>query len=183
MTQKPSWATDIALIVGASLVIALLAQIAIPLPFTPVPITGQTFGVLLMGILLGWRRAGVATLLYLTEGAVGLPFFAGGSAGLAKFAGPTAGYLFAFPIAAILTGWLAERGWDRSPRTAGLAMLFGSVLILVSGTVVLSFFVGGLVPAIAQGLLPFVPGDLFKTTLAALLLPTLWKTLPQKTKR
>src|SRR6267378_7772382 len=105
------------LIAGASLVTAAAAQLAIPVPWSPVPITGQTFAVLLTGAALGPRRAFAAQLLYLIEGAAGLPFFAGGAGGAAVLAGPTAGYLLGFPFAAALTGFLAARGWDR--RFAG----------------------------------------------------------------
>src|SRR5437867_606745 len=101
---------DITLIVGASVVTALAAQVAISLPWTPVPITGQTFAVLLTGAVLGARRGFLAQALYLLEGALGLPVFAGGAAGLAKLLGPTGGYLVAFPFAAALVGALCERG-------------------------------------------------------------------------
>jgi biotin transport system substrate-specific component len=166
---------DAILISTATLVTALCAQIAIPLPFTPVPITGQTFAVLLTGVALGRKRALIALLLYLAEGACGLPFFAGGSSGPMKFVGPTAGYLFAFPIAAYVTGFLAEKGWDKTPFKAAFAMFLGSFIILTLGTCVLSFFVGGLGSGFAQGFAPFIPGDIVKTTLAAIALPTLWR--------
>jgi biotin transport system substrate-specific component len=113
---------DAVLVVTGSVFIALLAQVAIPLPFSPVPITGQTFAVLLVGVLLGSRRGGLGVLLYLLEGAAGLPFFAGGTAGLARLAGPTGGYLVGFVVAAIVVGLLAERGWDRR--------IWGQVFIL-----------------------------------------------------
>lgn len=171
---------EIILTLLGSLVIVGMAQIAIPLPFTPVPITGQTFAVLLVGMALGPRLGAAAALAYLVEGAAGLPVFAGGSAGIAKFVGPTAGYLFAYPLAAALVGWLAERGWDRKPLTTALGMFLGSLIILGLGTAVLSFFVGGLVPALAKGLLPFLPGDVVKTTLAALTLPGAWAVLGKK---
>src|SRR5438874_10199291 len=99
---------DVLLIVGATIVTALAAQVEIRLPWTPVPITGQTFAVLLSGAVLGARRAFLAQVLYLAEGASGLPFFSGGAAGLAKLMGPTGGYLAGFPFAAALTGFLAE---------------------------------------------------------------------------
>src|SRR6185503_6906981 len=117
------------LIVGASVVTALAAQLAIPLPWSPVPITGQTFAVLLSGAVLGARRAFLAQVLYLAEGAIGLPVFAGGALGVAKLLGPTGGYLIAFPFAAALTGWLAQRGWDRHVSTMFVAMLLGSSVI------------------------------------------------------
>ena len=164
------------LIVGASFVTALAAQIAIPVPWSPVPITGQTFAVLLSGAVLGTRRAFVAQLLYLAEGAVGLPVLAGGAAGFVKFVGPTGGYLMAFPFAAALTGALAERGWDRRFVTTLAAMLLGSVVIFACGLAMLSRFVPG-DALLSAGLLPFVPGDLIKSTLAALAFPAAWRAV------
>jgi len=162
------------LIAGASLVTAAAAQLAIPVPWSPVPITGQTFAVLLTGAALGPRRAFAAQLLYLIEGAAGLPFFAGGAGGAAVLAGPTAGYLLGFPFAAALTGFLAARGWDRRFAGTVAAMLLGSAVIFALGLAVLSRFL----PAgrlLGAGLLPFVPGDLIKATLAAIALPTAWR--------
>ena len=165
---------NVLLIVGASVVTALAAQIAVPVPWSPVPITGQTWAVLLSGAVLGARRAFLAQALYLMEGAAGLPVFAGGAAGFHVFAGPTAGYLAAFPFAAAMTGLLAERGWDRRFLTMVAAMLLGSVVIFAFGLANLSRFV----PAehlLAAGLLPFLPGDVVKSSLAALAFPTAWR--------
>src|SRR5438093_7348200 len=120
---------NVVLVASASLVTALGAQLAIPLPWSPVPITGQTFAVVLSGALLGARRGFLAQALYLAEGALGLPVFAAGAAGPAVFAGPTAGYLMAFPFAAAVTGALVGRGWDRRFATMFLAMLLGSAVI------------------------------------------------------
>lgn len=162
------------LVVAASLLTAGAAQLEIRLPWTPVPITGQTFAVLLCGVVLGARRAFLAQSLYLLQGACGLPFFAGGAAGLLVFAGPTGGYLVAFPFAALVTGALAERAWDRRPATMFLAMLLGSTVIFAAGLAQLSRFV----PAdrlIATGLAPFVAGDVIKSALAAIAFPTAWK--------
>lgn len=166
--------TNLGLIVGASLVTALAAQAALPVPWSPVPITGQTFAVALSGAVLGARRAFLAQALYLAQGALGLPVFAAGGAGLAVFAGPTAGYLLAFPLAAALTGFLAQRGWDRRFGTMMVAMLIGSVPVFVLGLAQLSRFI----PAdglLAAGLFPFLPGDVIKATLAALAFPAVWR--------
>lgn len=171
---------DALLVVLCSALVGMGAQVSIPLPFTPVPVTGQTFAVLLTGMLLGSRRAAVAMLLYLAEGAVGLPVFAGGAAGAAVFAGKTAGYLLAFPLAAFATGLLAERGWDRKPWTAALGMFLGSLVILSLGALVLSAFVGGVRSGFALGFLPFLPGDVVKTALAALALPAAWRVLERR---
>ena len=162
------------LVLGASLLVALAARVTIPLPFSPVPITGQTFAVLLVGALLGSRAGAAAMLAYLAEGAVGLPVFAGARGGPGVLIGPTAGYLYGFVAAAFVTGWLCERGWDRRVATAALAMLVGNAVIYLFGLPWLAFFVG---PdrVLTAGLLPFIPGDLFKVVLAALALPTGWR--------
>ena len=162
------------LLLGSSLVTALAAQVAIPVPWSPVPITAQTFAVLLCGAVLGARRAFLAQALYLLEGAAGLPVFAGGAAGLAKLAGPTAGYLLAFPCAAAITGMLAERGWDRRFPSMMSAMLLGGAVIFVPGLAWLSRFVPSH-QLLAAGLFPFVPGDLLKAALSALAFPTVWR--------
>jgi biotin transport system substrate-specific component len=162
------------LVVGASVVTALAAQLAFRLPFSPVPITGQTFAVLLSGAVLGPRRAFLAQALYLLEGAAGLPVFAGASGGAHVLAGPTAGYLLAFPFAAVVTGALAARGWDRHFASMLAALLLGSTVIFALGLAGLARFV----PAsqlLPSGLLPFVPGDLVKSGLAALAFPAAWR--------
>jgi biotin transport system substrate-specific component len=163
-------------VIGGSLLVALSAQVAIPLPFSPVPITGQTLAALLIGALLGRRLGACALLLYLAEGTVGLPVFAGGGFGLARLAGPTGGFLVGLVVAAYLVGYLAERGWDRRPATTILAMVLGGIVIYAFGLVWLDRFVG---PSrvLAAGLLPFIPGDLFKIVLAAALLPSGWALL------
>ncbi|MBI2789554.1 MAG: biotin transporter BioY [Elusimicrobia bacterium] len=166
-------------VVVASLFIAVCAQINIPLPFTPVPLSGGTLGVLYTGALLGSRRGAVAAVLYLLEGSIGLPFFSGGAAGFVHLLGPTGGYLAGFPVGAFATGLLAERGWDRTPGRAFLAMLAGSLPIFALGLLGLSRFV----PAetlLAQGLWPFVPGDLLKSAASAGLLPLGWKLLGKR---
>jgi biotin transport system substrate-specific component len=169
-----SLATDAVLIVGASLLVAASARVAIPLPWTPVPVTGQTFAVLLTGMLLGWRRGALALALYLLEGAAGLPVFAGGAGGAARLIGPTGGYLWSYPLAAALVGWLAERGWDRRPHGAAFAMGIGSAFILLSGGLWLSVFVGDVAAGFGKGLLSFLPVEMVKVALAAALLPGGW---------
>ncbi len=163
---------QLALLVGGSLLVALLAQLTIRLPFTPVPITGQTYGVLLVGALLGSRRGALSLLLYLVEGGLGLPFFAGGAAGWPG--GPTAGYLVGFVLAAVIVGWLTERGWDRRFTTAVVAMALGDVAIYLVGLPWLAVYVGA-DKAIPLGLLPFLPGDALKILLAAATLPVGWR--------
>jgi len=153
------------LVLGASVLIALAAQVAIPLPFNLVPVTGQTFAVLLVGALLGSRRVALSLLAYLAEGVVGLPVFAGGSGGLARLLGPTGGYLLGFVASAWVVGWLCEQGWGRRVKTALLAMLAGNIVIYLCGLLWLAHFVGA-ERVLALGLLPFIPGDLVKLALA-----------------
>lgn len=162
-----------------SAVIALGAQLEVVLPFTPVPLTGQTFGVLLAGVLLGSRWGALSAAFYLLEGAVGLPVFAGGGAGLLVFAGPTGGYLAGFLPAAWLAGTLAERGWDRSPHTAAAAMLAGSAVLFACGLLNLARFIP-LPGLLAAGFWPFLPGDLLKAGLAAAALPGAWRLLGRR---
>jgi biotin transport system substrate-specific component len=175
-------ARSLALIVAFSLLTALAAQVAIPLPWTPVPITGQTFAVLLTGALLGPRLGALAMIAYLIEGASGLPFFAGGGSGTGRLLlSPTSGYLLTYPAAAFVVGLLAERGWDRSFLTAAAAMALGSLVILLGGWAWLARFVH---PAAAfdAGVAPFLVGDLIKIVLAAAVLPSGWAIL-RKTSR
>lgn len=169
-------AYELLLLVGATLVIALSAQVSIRLWFTPVPITGQTFAVLLVGTLLGSKRGAAALLTYLTQGLAGMPVFANGTSGWAILSGPTGGYLVGFVAAAFVTGWLAERGWDRRVWTTALAMLMGNIVIYACGLTWLAKFVGT-AHVLEAGLTPFLTGDALKIALAAGLLPGGWKLL------
>jgi len=174
-----TWLYDSFLVLGGSLVLALSAQVAIPLPFSPVPITGQTFAVLVIGMLLGrWRGAGVV-VAYLIEGCTGLPVFAEGKMGLAVLLGPTGGYLVSFVPAAFLVGYLAEKGWDRKIPTTFLAMILGNVIIFGLGAAWLSKFVGA-DRALSLGVYPFLIGDAIKIGLATFALPGAWKLLNGK---
>ncbi|MGN6096486.1 MAG: biotin transporter BioY [Bosea sp. (in: a-proteobacteria)] len=153
-----------AVIVG-SLLLALSSQIKVPM--YPVPMTMQTFAVTLIGALYGWRLGAVTVIAWLFEGLIGLPVLAGAAGGAAYFAGPTGGYLVAFPIAAALTGWLAERGWNGSRLAlAFAAMLAGNALCLVIGVAWLGVLIG-LPKAIAVGAVPFLLGAVLKSALAA----------------
>jgi biotin transport system substrate-specific component len=147
-------------VLGGALLIALSARARMPLPFSPVPVTLQTLAVLWVGAQLGARRGALATLVYLGGGALGLPCFAGGG-----LLGPTGGYLLGFVAAAHLVGTLFERGWGRRPTTALAALLLGNGVIYAVGLPWLTAFVGAR-PALALGLLPFVPGDVAKALCA-----------------
>jgi biotin transport system substrate-specific component len=161
------------LVAGAAGFVGLLAQISIPLPFTPVPITGQTLGVLLAGTALGWRRAGLSLALYALAGVAGVPWFAGGASG---YASASFGYVVGFVAAAALCGWLAERGADRSIRKSLPAMLAGEVVIYAFGLTWLALDLHlTAASTLAEGLAPFVVGDLIKAAIAAGLLPAAWR--------
>lgn len=171
------WARTIALVALFSLLTALAAQIVVPLPWTPVPLTGQTFAVLLTGALLGSRLGALTLAAYLLEGALGLPFFRAGAGGAAHLLGPTGGYLLAFPAAAFLTGLLAERGWDKRFLTAAAAMALGSLVILAGGWMWLAILFKGAGEAFRLGVAPFLLGDIIKIALAAAALPLGWAIL------
>jgi biotin transport system substrate-specific component len=173
--RASAWLRDLLLIATGALFLAALAQIEIVLPFTPVPITGQTFGILLIGAVLGATRGAASILLYITEAALGLPFFAGGASGLRVLTGATAGYLVGFVGAAYTVGWLAERGLERSIRTSILPFLAGTVIIYVCGVAWLSVVLGSFSEAVALGLLPFLVGDAVKLIAASMVLPGAWK--------
>jgi biotin transport system substrate-specific component len=167
---------DAAVIVAGALLTAGAAQIRIPLPFTPVPITGQTFAVVLVGASLGPWHGATSQMLYVLLGAVGLPFYAGASHGWDILAGATGGYLLSYPIAAWAIGALAARGWDRKIGSSIGAMLTGNVIIYAIGLPWLAVVLNtGLEKTLELGLYPFIPGDTFKLYLAAMALPGAWK--------
>ncbi len=170
------WRSDLLRIAAGNLLLVLCAWIVFPLPGTPVPVTGQTFGVLFVALLLGSRRGAVTLVLYLLEGLAGLPVFQPlGAPGVLRLAGPTAGYLLAYPAAAYLAGWLAERRVAHSSAKAasslawlGGALLAGELLIFTGGCAWLAVgFRMGWLRAVAAGALPFLPGELIKMALVA----------------
>lgn len=164
------------LVIVFSLFIAACAQFSIQIG--PVPITGQSFAVLLTGALLGSRLGAAAVIAYLIEGALGLPFFAGGGAGIVRFFGPTGGYLVAFPAAAFIVGAFAEHGWDKRYLTAVAAMAIGSAVILLGGLAWFTILTNTPpVAAFKLAVLPFLAGDVVKIALAAAVLPTGWALL------
>jgi biotin transport system substrate-specific component len=167
---------QVGLVIGFSLLTALSAQIVIP--SWPIPITGQTFAVLLTGALLGSRLGAITMIVYLLEGASGLPFFSGWTGGILHLMGPSGGYLVAFPAGAFITGAFAEHEWDRKFLTAAAAMAIGSLLILLSGWLWYSLVLRTS-PAITlfDTVLKFIPGDIIKIALAAAVLPSGWKLL------
>ncbi len=168
--------TSTGVVAGFALLTAAGAQVQIPLWFTPVPITGQTFAVLLSGAALGWRAGAASQGFYLLLGAVGLPFFRGGAGGWEIVTGPTGGYLIGFLVAAAVVGYLAERQQDRVVRTAVPAFLLGSLVIYACGVpwLAVSLGVSGS-EAVRLGMMPFILGDLIKIVLAGLALPAAWR--------
>ena len=166
--------TKAALVVFGSLLLAVSAQFKIPL--YPVPATGQTLVVLLIGMTYGPRLGGITIAAYLFEGALGLPVFAGGAAGVAVLMGPTAGYLFGFLLAAIAIGYLAERGMGRTVVSTIAAMVIGNCVVYLCGALWLANFVG-FGQAIVVGVLPFLYGDALKLVVAAGLMPWAWRAV------
>ena len=171
---------DVLLVIFGSLLVALFAQISIPLPFTPVPLTGQTFAVLLVGATLGSKRGAASLGLYLAMGAIGLPFFAGAKSGITNANGTmivTLGYLIGFIIAAYVIGLLAERGMDRSFRTSLLPFIIGTIIIYLVGATWLTLSIPGwtALDGFNKGVAPFLIGDAIKLLLAGLALPAAWK--------
>ncbi len=159
-----SYLGQVLAVISGSLLLAILAQISVPLPWTPVPITGQTFGVSLLALLWGRKHAMAAFALYLGEAAIGLPVLAMGKAYLT--AGPTIGYLGGMFLACALVGHLADKGYAKTPLKAFLCCELGSLCVFAIGLAGLSFFVPGEL-LLAQGLWPFVPGDILKNLLAS----------------
>ena len=188
-TLKPTlidglWATDKPILRNILLAVAgtvaLWISAKINLPFYPVPMTMQTFVVLVIGMAFGWRLGGATLLLYLAEGAFGLPVFAGTperGLGLAYMVGPTGGYLAGFVVAAAVVGWLAERGWDRRVLTTLAAMTIGTAVIFAFGLTWLGAMIGWDKPVLDLGLTPFLPGAAFKIALASAVLPLTWRLL------
>ena len=164
------------LVVVGVAVIAAAAQVRIPLPFTPVPLSGQTFAVLLVGAGIGAHLGLAATAAYVVLGAVGLPIYTGAGAGFEHLSGPTGGYLVGFIAAAYIAGRMAERRYDRRVVSALVGMAVASTVIYVFGASWLVLSLGMDVPtAVQQGIAPFVIGDVIKAALAAGLLPAAWK--------
>ncbi len=163
---------DILLVLAFNVMLVITAQISISLPFTIVPVTGQTFGVLLTAMALGRVRAVSVITLYLLEGAMGLPVFAGASGGAAVLFGPTGGYLLGFLLTALVTGTLADRGWDRNFLLSALALLIGTALIFACGLIQLSLFVDNNL-LLQMGFYPFLAGATLKIAVAFWLIPAL----------
>jgi biotin transport system substrate-specific component len=167
---------DFVLIIGTSIFIALSAQIAFNVPFSPVPVTGQTFAVILAGALLGSRRGSLAIIAYLLEGISGLPVFAQAQFGIVHFFGPTGGYLVGFIPAAFLCGWLVESGWGKSYVSTLGIMTLGTILIFLCGLTWLKLLTGS-ENILLLGLYPYITGAIIKIVLATIVYRLGWLTL------
>ena len=165
-------ATDAIWVIAFSLVTAICAQFSFHLPFSPVPITGQTFAVLLSGAVLGWRRAFLSQIAYLAEGAAGLPVFADGAGSVLHLVGPSGGFLLCFPLAAAMVGFLVEQGVGRSAWKLAGALVSGDVLILLAGSTWLHLlFRVPFAQAWLLGFFPFLVADVAKVALVGCSLP------------
>lgn len=173
-TAGAGWLRAASLVVVGSLLLTVSAKIQVP--FWPVPMTMQTFAVLIIGMTYG-PRLGVATVaLYLAEGAMGLPVFAGAAAGPAYMAGPTGGYLAGFIVSAFVLGHLARRGWDRTLVSGVVAFVIGDAVLFACGMAWLAVL-AGFETAVTAGLLPFLPGEALKIALAAALMVAGWRAI------
>jgi biotin transport system substrate-specific component len=171
---------EVALVVGAAALVGALAQISIHLGFTPVPITGQTLGVMLAGTALGWRRAGAAMALYMVAGVAGVPWFASHASG---YPSATFGFLIGFVIAGTVLGWVAGRGGDRTIVKAFIAMAVGDAIVFLIGVTWLGFDLHvNAGTAISLGFTPFIGGELIKAGIAGVALPASWRLVDRATK-
>jgi biotin transport system substrate-specific component len=161
------WARQVAIVVGATLFIAICARITVPLPFTPVPLTMQDFAVLLVGLTLGARRGFAALVLYLVEGASGMPVFNPlGPGGIAQLLGPTGGFLMAYPFVAALAGWILSTGKSTFARAA-IAGVLADIVLFTGGVSWLAVLTHSLTHAVRAGFYPFIPGAIIKIMFAA----------------
>jgi len=166
LTKHQSAAITISAAFTGSLLLALLAHLSIPVPFSPVPITGQTFGILFLGAMLGSRIGTLSVIMYISEGLMGLPVFAGGTMGFLYLLGPTGGYLLGFIPAVYLVGYLSEQGWINNFTSAFLTMTIGTSVIFIFGISWLAI-TAGLGTALSIGLYPYLPGAAVKIILAS----------------
>jgi len=157
---------------------AMWASAKIQIPFYPVPLSMQTFVVLIIGMSMGWKLGSATIIFYLAQGIVGLPVFAGTpekGLGLVYILGPTGGFLIGFVLAVAVVGWLAERGFNRTIPLAASAMIIGNIVIYIPGVLWLGSVIGWDKPVIELGILPFLLGDALKILIATILLPKIWK--------
>ncbi len=174
--KKSTMLYNIVLVISGSILITLSAKISIPLSFSPVPVTMQTLAILLIGTLFGSKRGSLTVIAYISQGIMGIPVFAKAGSGFAYLMGPTGGYLIGFVFAAFITGYFAEKGWDRSFWKTTYAMTIGTSFIFIFGVFWLSFFIG-FDKAVMVGFVPFIIGAIIKIIIADALIPPGWKIL------
>ncbi|MCK4903792.1 MAG: biotin transporter BioY [Candidatus Marinimicrobia bacterium] len=165
LIKSKSLTANIVITLSGSILLALLARLSIPVPFSPVPITGQTFGILFLGTILGSRLGVLSVIAYISEGLIGLPVFAGGTAGFLYLLGPTGGYLIGFIPAVYLVGYLSEKGWTNKFTTTFTTMIICTVIIFIFGISWLAV-TAGFETALSIGLYPYLPGAAVKIILA-----------------
>ena len=165
LIKSNSLTMNLVIAFSGSLLLALLARLTVPIPFSPVPITGQTLGILFLGGALGSRIGTLSIIMYILEGLIGLPVFAGGTMGFLYLLGPTGGYLIGFIPAVYLVGYLSERGWTNSFTSAFLTMTIGTLIIFIFGISWLAV-TAGFGTALSIGLYPYIPGAVIKIILA-----------------
>ncbi|GAA5164471.1 biotin transporter BioY [Ornithinimicrobium tianjinense] len=172
--------TDAALVVGGAAIVGALAQVTIPM--WPVPITGQTLAVMLVGGALGMRRGALSLLVYMLVGLAGVPWFAEANGGTAMVMAPSFGYIVGFVPAAALAGWAAERAWDRNVAKAMLGFLAATALPFVVGVPFMGYVLGESDPALLMewGVTPFIVPGIIKAGIAALLFPAVWKLVGRR---
>ena len=181
LISRSTVATKIALIVGGTAFLALLAQIAVPVPGSPVPVTGQTLGVLLLGSAYGASLGFTTFAAYLLVGFLGMPVFASGAHGLAPITGATGGYLVGMLIASLLTGYLAGRKWDQRIKTVIPTMLLGNLVIFSAGLIWLHHSIHATwATTFKFGFTPFILGEVIKIAIASTTMPTLWRFVPKE---
>ncbi|MGV3732791.1 MAG: biotin transporter BioY [Microcella sp.] len=182
-----SWVSDIALVTAGAALVAVLAQVAVPL--WPVPVTGQTLAVLLVGASLGAARGAASLSLYALLGAVGLPIYSDASSGWSVLLGPTGGYIIGFIASAAIVGWAAERSWDRGWYKPIITFIGGSLVVFAFGLPWLAVALGqlglpnDLQSVLVAGFYPFIIGGLIKAAIAAALLPALWAAAERSKKQ
>ncbi len=168
LIKSKALTVNIVIAISGSILLTLLARLSIPVPFSPVPITGQTFGILFLGALLGSRLGVLSVIAYIAEGLVGLPVFAGGTMGFLYLFGPTGGYLIGFIPAVYLVGYFSEKVWTNKFTTTFITMIIGTTIIFIFGISWLAV-TAGLKTALAIGLYPYLPGAVVKIILASVI--------------
>jgi biotin transport system substrate-specific component len=180
LITKPSALTQSSLVIGGVAFLSLMAQIALPIPGSPVPVTGQTLGALLLGTAFGASLGFTTFATYMVIGIAGAPVFASGGHGLARISSATGGYIVGMLLASLITGLLARRAWDRKLRTSVVTMIVGDLVIFTAGLFWLHHVTAQTWSwTFAKGFTPFIPGEILKIAIASTALPLVWRFLPK----